>query len=162
MKTRGVLLTVVAGAMVVALAAPASASTSVQPDRKGMLLARGAAVNLPVWVTCDGLPPPGPNELQGGYVDVQLTQAVGKYVAQGQGGALVDVSQCDGETPIEVPLTVVPNSFGFPVLRFRTGVAFLQAYFQACNYDQTTGEPSFCEDAGGQGLTHLTAWKARA
>jgi hypothetical protein len=84
----------------------------------GRLVAKGAAVDLPVTYTC------GPGELVFGYLYVELSQRTQQgRLAQGFG--FTDDIVCDG-TPHTVTVRVTPNPYGGSVA-FKSGVALATA-----------------------------------
>jgi hypothetical protein len=84
----------------------------------GRLVARGAAVNVPVTYTC------GPGDLVFGFLEVQLTQRTQQgRLAQGFGFTRDIV--CDG-TPHTVIVRVTPDAF-FGGVAFKSGVALATA-----------------------------------
>ena len=84
----------------------------------GRLVARGAAVDVPVTYTC------GPGDLVFGFLEVQLTQRTQQgRLAQGFGFTRDIV--CDG-TPHTVIVRVTPESF-FGGVAFKSGVALATA-----------------------------------
>jgi hypothetical protein len=84
----------------------------------GRLVAKGAAVDLPVTYTC------GPGDLQFGYLYVQLTQRTQQgHLAQGYGFTQDIV--CDG-TPQTVTVRVPAESY-FGGVAFKSGVALATA-----------------------------------
>lgn len=85
---------------------------------RAILQARGAAIIVPVRVTC------GPGATSPGFLSVQVSQRVGNRIAVGF-GFLSNVS-CNGETRrIRVP-TLAQNR------PFRVGVAFAVANLDVC------------------------------
>lgn len=109
----------VGGAM--ALVGPALAAgavgTAVEIGSTGRLLARGAAVTVPVKVTCE------PNQDGPPEVFVRVTQARGRMVANGFGRGSVT---CDGTTQ---RLNVLVTA---ETLTFKTGTAVATADFGSC------------------------------
>jgi hypothetical protein len=84
----------------------------------GELVAKGAAVNVPVTYTC------GPGEIQYGYIYVELSQRTQQgRLAQGFGFTRDIV--CDG-TPHTVIVRVTPDAF-FGGVAFKSGVALADA-----------------------------------
>ena len=84
----------------------------------GRLVARGAAVDVPVTYTC------GPGDLVFGFLEVQLTQRTQQgRLAQGFGFTRDIV--CDG-TPHTVIVRVTPDAF-FGGVAFKSGVALATA-----------------------------------
>jgi hypothetical protein len=98
-------------ALLIGSATVASASHTVEVGDTGTLVAKGAAVVVPVTVTCQpGTTPFPPFPFPGGpSVSVTLTQRTGNRIAQGFGGAPV---VCDG-TPqtVNVQLTASQAPF---------------------------------------------------
>lgn len=94
------------------------------------LVARGAAIRVPVEVTC--FPETYTNQ-----IEISVTQRVnGGRLAQGWG--YVSVSQCDGfPHTVEVPVTSYSNAF-------KNGTALVDAYVFACTPLQCN---SFTEQA---------------
>lgn len=82
------------------------------------LVAKGAAVTVPVQVTC--------NATQQAFVSVQLTEAIGKKIATGYGGANVG---CTGGHQ-NLLLTVVASGGQKP---FAAGRAFATANLFGCD-----------------------------
>ncbi|HEY5987399.1 MAG TPA: hypothetical protein VIV12_13650, partial [Streptosporangiaceae bacterium] len=105
------LLTLVV--VLLATAGSASAATGTIQVGSGTLVARGAAVDLPVTVslTCD-------EGFTSGLVDLFLSQAQGRTLATGEGRAQ---ASCTGETQT---VTVRVFSFGVP---FHGGSALANA-----------------------------------
>ena len=84
----------------------------------GRLVAKGAAVNVPVTYTC------GPGDLVYGYLYVELTQRTQQgHLAQGYG--FTDDIVCDG-TPHTVIVQVTPDAY-FGGVAFKSGVALATA-----------------------------------
>ena len=84
----------------------------------GRLVAKGAAVDVPVTYTC------GPGDLVFGFLDVQLTQRTQQgRLAQGFGFTRDII--CDG-TPHTVIVRVTPDAF-FGGVAFKSGVALATA-----------------------------------
>ena len=84
----------------------------------GRLVAKGAAVNVPVTYTC------GPGDLVYGYLYVELTQRTQQgHLAQGYG--FTDDIVCDG-TPHTVIVQVTPDAY-FGGAAFKSGVALATA-----------------------------------
>jgi hypothetical protein len=84
----------------------------------GRLVAKGAAVDVPVTYTC------GPGDLVFGFLDVQLSQRTQQgRLAQGFG--FTDDIVCDG-TPHTVIVRVTPDAF-FGGVAFKSGVALATA-----------------------------------
>jgi hypothetical protein len=84
----------------------------------GRLVAKGAAVNVPVTYTC------GPGEINFGYIYVELSQRTQQgRLAQGFGFTRDIV--CDG-TPHTVIVRVTPDAF-FGGVAFKSGVALADA-----------------------------------
>ena len=84
----------------------------------GRLVAKGAAVNVPVTYTC------GPGDLVYGYLYVELSQRTQQgRLAQGYG--FTDDIVCDG-TPHTVIVRVTPDAF-FGGVAFKSGVALATA-----------------------------------
>lgn len=111
----GVAFTLPAGAAVSQQSPPIAA---VQIQSPGVLVARGAAVTVPVLIVCS----PSANA----DLFVQLTQRVGSDIASGGGSASVT---CTGNVQI-VNATVTANSKAF-----RKGTAVASAFLQVCNQD---------------------------
>jgi hypothetical protein len=84
----------------------------------GRLVAKGAAVNVPVTYTC------GPGDLVYGYLYVELSQRTQQgHLAQGYG--FTDDIVCDG-TPHTVIVQVTPDAY-FGGVAFKSGVALATA-----------------------------------
>jgi hypothetical protein len=84
----------------------------------GRLVAKGAAVNVPVTYTC------GPGDLVYGYLYVELSQRTQQgRLAQGYG--FTDDIVCDG-TPHTVIVQVTPDAY-FGGVAFKSGVALATA-----------------------------------
>lgn len=86
------------------------------------LVARGAAVSVPVTVTCNS---------QGAYVDVRVSEKVGKKIATGVASASVG---CTGGH--ESVLVTVPASAG---QAFAKGSAYISADINGCTASYTCG-----------------------
>ena len=98
-------------------AGPADAATRVQVSTTSLVLADGAAVAIPIRVTCDVGTNPSLN--------VEISQRSGRQVAKGTGGDFGFV--CDG-TPRVVQVFVHATQ-----LAFSTGSAFVTANLFSCN-----------------------------
>jgi hypothetical protein len=84
----------------------------------GRLVAKGAAVDVPVTYTC------GPGDLDFGYLYVQLSQRIQQgRLAQGFG--FTEDIICDG-TPHTVTVRVTPDPYG-AAAAFKSGVALAEA-----------------------------------
>jgi hypothetical protein len=84
----------------------------------GRLVAKGAAVDVPVTYTC------GPGDLVYGYLYVELSQRTQQgHLAQGYG--FTDDIVCDG-TPHTVIVQVTPDAY-FGGVAFKSGVALATA-----------------------------------
>jgi hypothetical protein len=103
----------------------------------GRLVARGAAVDVPVTYTC------GPGDLEFGFLEVQLTQRTQQgRLAQGFGFTTNIV--CDG-TPHTVIVRVTAESF-FGGVAFKSGVALATATLVVRLEGFTTEEESVSEE----------------
>jgi hypothetical protein len=103
----------------------------------GRLVARGAAVDVPVTYTC------GPGDLEFGFLEVQLTQRTQQgRLAQGFGFTRDIV--CDG-TPHTVIVRVTAESF-FGGVAFKSGVALATATLVVRLEGFTTEEESVSEE----------------
>jgi hypothetical protein len=125
----GVAATAVAAGGVAAMLSPASPAVAffspplfldVQVESPARLLARGAAVEVPLEVTCTSEQP--------AWVDVFVTQRVGGKIAQGYGNAQVGCTR-QGQD-IRITVTAYGNAF-------RAGTAFAEATIFGC-------APTFC------------------
>jgi len=119
-------------AMLVGSATAASATHSVQLDGTASLVGKGAAVTVPVTVTCAPSPYPGPFPSPfpppfpgSSRVAVQVTERSGNRIAQGYGSAS---AVCDG-TPHTVDVQVTAQ--GAP---FKHGDAVATATMTVCDY----------------------------
>jgi hypothetical protein len=130
-KVSAALLAISVGGAVAAFtpAAPAVAFFSqglfldVQVESPGTLLARGAAVDVPVEVTCNA---------SQAFVSVTLTQRVGSEIASGSGFATVG---CTGGGQ---RIVVTVTAFGDKAFRKQT--AFAEATISGCNDGVVCGE----------------------
>jgi hypothetical protein len=113
----------VPGLVAVAPSAVAQPTATAQFAARATLLAKGAGVAVRVRYTCSSSAMPQ-------SVDVQLTQRVGRRVAQGHGFVGGDRLICD-----DIRHTIVVNVTTSSGVPFRTGVAFALGHFAAC--DQT-------------------------
>lgn len=118
-------------AMLIGSASVASATHTVELGDTATLVAKGAAVLVPVEVTCSAgeLPPPPPFPFPPfppfpSSVSVQLTQRSGNSIAQGTGGTNV---VCDGTTQT---VNVQLIAQGAP---FKNGTALATASVFACD-----------------------------
>ncbi len=112
--------------LLVGSATAASATHTVEVGDTGTLIAKGAAVIVPVTVTCDPstappFPFPGPG---GSSVTVSVTQRSGNRIAQGYGGTAVT---CDG-TPQTVNVRLTANQ-----APFKPGTALATATMFQCD-----------------------------
>ncbi len=127
----GILLTTLS-------AAPASAATNTITIGPATLTAR-VLVTVPVIVVCDPLGTASDTFDQA--VSVMVTQASGRAVATGQGGAEAISPQfiftCDGVTQNHVVVDVLPSQGSPP---FHGGPAIISASFGVFDFATQTGE----------------------
>jgi hypothetical protein len=126
----GVAAAAVTAGGVAAMLSPASPAVAffspplfldVQVESPARLVARGAAVEVPLEVTCTSEEP--------AFVDVSVTQRVGNKIARGFGNARVGCTR-QGQQ-IRVTVTAFSSN------AFRTGTAFAEATIFGC-------APTFC------------------
>lgn len=123
-------LVVVGGGAVAALLGPAGLAVGqasqplqvqIQVHSPGRLVAKGAGVDVPVTASCSGI------FLQSGDISISLTEAVGKGLATGYGGAIID---CTGTTQ-KIDVLVIAQSGK----AFARGKAIANAFISACAAD---------------------------
>lgn len=129
------------------LAAPESIrnATTIRIDGPAVMRAQGAAITLPVSVTCPTPPAPSPepeprpfpSPVPESSLSIQATQAIGGGTTGGYGNASV---VCDG-TPHVVKVDVMVTA---PTPPFKPGVAFGRADLYICG-------PEFCGPVSDSG-----------
>ena len=113
-------------ALLVGSATGASATHTVEIGDTGTLLAKGAAVIVPVTVTCGpGTLPPFPVPGPSSSLSISITQRSGNRIAQGYGGAPVT---CDG-TAQTVDVLVTANA-----APFKHGTAVVTVTMFECDF----------------------------
>ncbi len=126
------------GLAVAVHAGPAEAAPRVRVSTTSIVLADGAAVAVPVRVSCD--PGASPN------ISVEISQRSGRQIANAFGNESNVV--CDG-TPHDVQVFVTAR-----VLAFSKGVAFVTASVFSCSFFPFPPTPSACT-AKSSRTTHL-------
>jgi hypothetical protein len=130
-----ILLGTVAVASFPAAAGAAGGKAIVTLGKQAQLFARGAAVGVPVHITCDATSVPTGQSLSQN-VSVQLSEVVaGDIVQQGYGSSSDFI--CDG-TPHSSTVYVIPNGGGAPfgaspAHPFTDGTAFASAQLSVCS-----------------------------
>jgi hypothetical protein len=130
-SARGVLAAAICLGSVAATAGAASAQAALDVGDAATLLADGAAVGVPVTVTCDPLPAPLPGTLAPSqHIDVAVFEVVGHHIAFGLGDE--QIFTCDG-TPQDVTVFVTPAPMAAVFAKpFGEGDAFAAASLETC------------------------------
>jgi hypothetical protein len=136
------LLTLVVA--LVATVGSASAATATMQVGSGRLVARGAAVDVPVTVsvTCD-------DGFSSGVVQLFVSQGAGRFLASGEGGA--EVACTSG--PQTVTARVFADSYSSP---FRGGSAVANATLLQCRVEEGWGQVCYPTDLHTSQVIRIT------